>query len=525
MVAGVSFNGGNSWQSVVIPGLTTSSGGSYPVFFHAWVSFTPNGDVYASGLGNESGTNLAMWVSKSTDGGLTWGAPTTIVTAGHNEGLDKDSITADPSDAKYVYATWRQSALDHGGTYNHGAATMFSRTTDGGQTWEPARTIFNPGPHNYDQNHMVVVLPDGTLVNFFSLILYKSDTGGIAHYDTKLSLLRSSDHGQTWLPTNGPIPVADILALTDTDTVPGMDGVPDPDGGNPIKAPNPLFDVAVDPTNGNLYAVWQDTRFSNGQYNSIAFAMSTDGGFTWSIPIKINLTPDTIPIGNRQAFIPSVAVAADGTVAVTYYDFRNNTSAPGLPTDYWMIHADAKSDLTNPASWRSENRLTNSSFDLEQAFIAPEGWRFLGDYMGLSAAGNAFAALWAMPHTKSDGTTDPDSIFFRDPSAPVLATVADGGGGRASMNFRVGAADLARALPGPIVPPVLAASTPAESTVPPLASQRLELFFAVSSQESPSGAIAERRGIREGTGDGWGDEGEQVSWWQHLAVSLAPVRP
>ena len=41
--------------------------------------------------------------------------------------------------------------------------------------------------------------------------------------------------------------------------------------------------------------------------------------------IKVNKTPTNIPIGNQQAFTPSVDVAADGTVAVTYYDFRNNT--------------------------------------------------------------------------------------------------------------------------------------------------------------------------------------------------------
>ena len=55
--------------------------------------------------------------------------------------------------------------------------------------------------------------------------------------------------------------------------------------------------------------------------------MSTDGGFTWSTPIQVNQTPNTVPPIDRQAWNPTVAVAADGTVAVTYYDFRNNTAA------------------------------------------------------------------------------------------------------------------------------------------------------------------------------------------------------
>ena len=63
----------------------------------------------------------------------------------------------------------------------------------------------------------------------------------------------------------------------------------------------------------------------------------------------MNQTPTTIPIGNQQAFTPSVDVAADGTVAVTYYDFRNNTPTPAtLPTDYFVVHCHRR-DCTNAA--------------------------------------------------------------------------------------------------------------------------------------------------------------------------------
>jgi hypothetical protein len=132
------------------------------------------------------------------------------------------------------------------------------------------------------------------------------------------------------------------------------------------------------PANGHLYAVWQDVRFSNFQYNSIAFAMSTDGGFTWSAPLKINQTPDNIPVGNRHAFLPSAAVNDDG-VAGTYYDFRNNTSEPGLLTDVWMVHAHTNEGLTNATSWSSENRMTATSFNMEVPAPHPDGY-FVGDY-------------------------------------------------------------------------------------------------------------------------------------------------
>src|SRR5262249_9473433 len=45
IVAAVSFDGGNTWQSAVVPGATLASGGTYPHSTDPWVSFAPNGDV------------------------------------------------------------------------------------------------------------------------------------------------------------------------------------------------------------------------------------------------------------------------------------------------------------------------------------------------------------------------------------------------------------------------------------------------------------------------------------------------
>src|SRR5207249_1337949 len=56
-----------------------------------------------------------------------------------------------------------------------------------------------------------------------------------------------------------------------------------------------------------------------------------------SATIKINQTPANAENPRRQqAFIPSVAVAQDGTVVVTYYDFRHDTPRGEL-TDHWLI--------------------------------------------------------------------------------------------------------------------------------------------------------------------------------------------
>ncbi|HKB04974.1 MAG TPA: sialidase family protein [Gemmataceae bacterium] len=411
IVAGVSFNGGNIWQSVVIPGAAIASGGTYPHSSDPWISFSPNGQVYMSFLAHDFPEDAGdtVLVSQSSDGGLTWSTPISIADVDKDSTQDKPSITADPTDARFAYASW---------TRFHGTkgAAMFSRTTDGGQTWEPARVIYNPVGNTYAQGFEIFVLPDGTLVNVFTQQNYLNAIGGPDHYDFKLSLMRSSDQGQTWQAV--PTPVADILPLNDTTAVPGARGVPNPDGGIGVAAHNWFFDAAVDPANGNLYAVWQDARFSNFQNTDIVFLMSTDGGFSWSAPIKINQTPASIPVGDRQAFLPSVAVNRDGAVAVTYYDFRNNTPAPGLPTDLWMVHAHPSDGLTDLASWSSENRITPASFNMENALVR-DGY-FIGDYEGLVAEGRNFGAFFSMPTG-----SDPCNIYFRDPLQAVTATEAD----------------------------------------------------------------------------------------------------
>jgi hypothetical protein len=397
VAAGVSFDGGNSWREVVIPGITLVSGGPYQRAADNWLSFAPNGDLYEITLaGNVTSANghpvikdNAVLVSKSTDGGLTWGDPIPVVQDESSVRFDdKDSITADPTNSNFVYAVWHR--INNFQTANN-SVTKFARSTDGGLTWEAARDIFSSPNNDTDIGHQILVRPDGALIDLFTEITTHGNGPAL-----QLMALRSTDKGLTW---SGPIPAAQLLPV----------GTHDPDTGQATDQAEFLAHYAVDPDNGNLYAVWTDGRFSNFQYNGIAFTMSTDGGLMWSAPIRINQTPDTIPAADRQAFLPAVAVAVDGTVAVTYYDFRNNTSAAGVPTDYWLIHAHPADGLTNPASWHEENRLTDASFDFEQGAIR-FGGNFVGDYEGLAAAGNSFFAAWAQPHG-----SDRDSIFFRDP--------------------------------------------------------------------------------------------------------------
>jgi hypothetical protein len=421
VVTGASFDGGQTWRLTILPGTEEATGGFLPDGGDPWVSIAPNGDVYASvlaydepGNGFDTTVRSQILVSKSTDGGLSWGAPTVViddVPQPPNIAIteDKDSITADPNDSRFVYDAWDRIQVPPGLIGGKGVLT-FARTTDGGQTWEPARAIYDAGANHVAQAPQIIVMPDQSLRLFFSeLTLTVTPHGDIKTKDD-LKVMSSTDHGQTW---SVPVQIAAMkgIAVFDPDngTFVTSNAVP----GEGISVP--IFDVAVDSHNGNLYTVWEDARFNGGQFNRIAFSQSTDGGRTWSDPVPINQTPKTIPVADRSAFIPSVAVAADGTVAVSYYDFRFNDANPGLPTDYWAVLGTPAGGqgLADPRAWGNELRLTDHSSDMEltdtiDGQFVGDGL-FVGDYQGLSAVGNDFLALFG----QAVSADDPCSIFFR----------------------------------------------------------------------------------------------------------------
>jgi len=152
--------------------------------------------------------------------------------------------------------------------------------------------------------NQIAVLPDGALVNVFTQIDVAS-TGAVT---SSLRAIQSHDHGATWAAS---VKIADLLAI----------GAEDPQTHTGIRDGSDLAAVASD-ASGTLYVTWQDARFFSGQRDGIALSHSADGGTTWSAPVQINTVPGT------QAFTPAVRVRGDGTIAVIYYDFRNDTSNP-----------------------------------------------------------------------------------------------------------------------------------------------------------------------------------------------------
>ncbi len=151
--------------------------------------------------------------------------------------------------------------------------------------------------------------------------------------------------------------------------------------------------------------------------------MSTDGGSPWTEPIQMDLTPTDIDADNRRSFLASLAIAANGTLGVTYYDFRHNiVSEPALLTDVFLVTC--QHDCSNRVNWRDEVRLTDESFNFEQA---PFGGRlFLGDYHSLVTDDDDFLAFFAQPHDRVSRLNVPPTRHANEmkPSSTTLAESA-----------------------------------------------------------------------------------------------------
>ena len=405
--ASVSTNGGQSYTPLTaaqLPKFSQCAGN--PLYERAsdpWVSISPAGTAHQISLSFNDTANLdnAVLVSRSTkaQGGTTWSAPITLKRDTNPAVFnDKESITADQNvgagGQHYVYAIWDRlvfpSERSQGVSFLTTAAfrgpTWFARSTNDGATWGPAHPIFDPGQNDQTIGNQIVALGNTDLVDVMGL--FKNDNRG-GNRGERVAVLRSTDRGTSW---TGPITVSRL----------GTVEVRDPDTGDPVRTGDIIPEIASDerPGNNDVYAVWQDARFNGFQRDQVAFSRSTDGGRTWSTPVRISQHNET------QAFTPAVRVDGDGNIGVTYYDFRNNDPAtPALETDTWFTRS------TDGGRTWSEERVTPTPFDMRTAPVA-RGF-FTGDYEGLTALGGDF---WSLV-SESRGSTDTWSGRLTSPFA------------------------------------------------------------------------------------------------------------
>ena len=382
IVAGRSTDGGKTWSQQGLPftrcgGGTPGNGGDYDRGSNAWLTVSSTGvfeqvAITFSGAVLVPGSTSAVVASRSLDGGATWEPTQTLIRDTDVFFNDKPAITADPVAAGNVYAVWdRLTAMSTGPTY-------LARSFDRGATWQTPQPIYDPGVNKQTISNVVAVLPNGTLINLFVEV----DSTSATAFTSSFRIIRSTDSGANW---SAPISIADNLSV----------GTRDPQTGTNVRDSALIPEIAVAP-DGGLVVTWQDSRFNGGAHDGVVLSRSGDGGFTWSAPAQINADA-SVP-----AFSPNVRVLPNGTIGVSYYDFRPNTNdASTLLTDYWLTFS------MNATTW-SEREIAGP-FDLAFAPLttspAPGGY-FLGDYQALQNSGNIFVPMFAETNDDMGNRTD-----------------------------------------------------------------------------------------------------------------------
>jgi hypothetical protein len=413
----VSTDGGATWALAttqppvsICNGATSGSPGFFDRATDPWVSISSDGKIAYSisdsfnANGPGFGGASAIIISRSTDGGTTWRTPVTARLDTSTTVLnDKESVTADPraSHPNDAYAVWDR--LVSPSTNANPTAflvspafrgpAMFSRTTDGGVHWSTGRPIFDPGEKNQTIGNQIVVPTAGPaagqLIDGFAMILNKGGKGNNQRQANLVTIIRSTNGGITW---SGPT----IAAAEQVGTV--------SINGTRLRTSDELPEFAAGPE-GNLYAVWQDRRFTG--HSNIAFTMSTDGGATWSAPIRVDAARNNAP-----AFIPQITTRPDGTVAVQYYDLENATPAQPDLTDQFLVRCSGS--CANRGSWSGETRLsTTGSFNILTAPNTTGGAGFVGDYDGLVPTTTTFGSAFVM--ARPIAVTGPTDLFFNTP--------------------------------------------------------------------------------------------------------------
>jgi hypothetical protein len=267
---------------------------------------------------------------------------------------DKEWAAINQADGS-LYVTWAQ--FDEHGSSNplDSSEIQLSRSIDGGLSWETPLRISdrkgNAQAGNYSTHApMPAVGPNNEVY-----VTWMGPAG--------LMFDKSTDGGQTWLPNDINILGYHINWLVFN--VPGVPIVP----GFPIIN----CDLSSGMYNGNIYICWTDQR-SGTTDTDVWLVKSTDGGETWSPPIRVN----NDPAGSHQFFAWMTIDQTNGYLYFVFYDRRNYLT---LQTDVYMaLSKDGGATFTN--------------FKISENPFVVSANNYIGHYIGVSAHNSIIRPVW-----------------------------------------------------------------------------------------------------------------------------------
>jgi hypothetical protein len=374
----ISNDAGLTWQSGLLPGLTTfQGGGTNSAATDTSVIHDAAHGVWIISSLTISSTATQVVVSRSSDGGASWNNP---IVVSQSASLDKNWITCDNTATSPHYGNCYMEWDDNANSNR----ILMSTSTDGGATWSaPIAPVGGP----VGLGGQPLVQPNGTVV-----VPFVSNSNVIQSFS-------SANGGTSW---GGLVQVGTVNAHT----VAG--------GLRTLSLPSAQMDAT-----GTVYVVWEDCSFRSGcPSNDLVISTSGDGS-TWTAPARIPIDATT---SGADHFIPGLGIdpATSGAAAhlgLTYYYYpkANCTTATCALFVGFISSADAGTTWSAPtpvAGPMSLNWLPSTDSGL-----------MVADYIATSFSGGKAYGFFAVAKAKSGSTFD-EAIYTTQSGFDVAAAPA-----------------------------------------------------------------------------------------------------
>jgi BNR repeat-like domain len=376
-----SGDGGTTWTSGFLPGMTFSSGAASPFerVSDASVAYdAAHATWLISSIPLLPDTSVpTVFVNRSTDDGRTWSTPVQIPPpAASRVDLDKNWTVCD-NGAASPFRGHCYTELDNFGA---GDRELMSTSTDGGVTWSvPIETA----GHDKGLGGQPLVQPDGTVI-----VPFESLDGSIAAF-------ASHDGGASWAKA---VKVSNVRFH-------GVDG-------DLRTSPLPSAEIAGD---GTVYVAWEDCRFrAHCASNDIVFATSADGA-AWSPVTRVPI--DDVTSG-ADHFIPGLAVdpatrGASTHLALTYYFYPQAACGGTCRLEVGYI-----SSPDGGAHWGAPTQLAGP-MALSEIALTSQG-PMVGDYISTSFSGGRAVTVFPVGRTQPTTSTFDEATYA--PATPLAVT-------------------------------------------------------------------------------------------------------
>jgi hypothetical protein len=146
-----------------------------------------------------------------------------------------------------------------------------------------------------------------------------------------------------------------------------------------------LVAASVDPTSGDLYAVWSDSRHRVTGGKDVFLARSTDGGRNWSAARRVDAAAAT----SHLDYLTPIVAAYDGNVYVSYLQRDETTPATAATARFYLVSSHDQGHTFGTAAPLGPTSTLAYAANLDNGPV-----RFFGDYTGLYANAHGLYAAW-----------------------------------------------------------------------------------------------------------------------------------